>query len=67
MKRGDTHPIAEDFIFGYAAFFKLENKLELLDLYEDTIEELVEEIFDKLECWYFSEDKLLASIKNSIQ
>lgn len=59
-------PLAEEFMFEYADFFRAFYKDEILDAYEDMIEEEVKEVFQKLECWTYTEEKLLSSIKNSI-
>uniref|UniRef100_A0A336KM62 CSON011361 protein n=1 Tax=Culicoides sonorensis TaxID=179676 RepID=A0A336KM62_CULSO len=67
VKRGEVHPIAEEFVFEYAEFFRSANKLEILDAYEEMIEDEVKEVFERLECWTYNEEKLLSSIKNSIE
>lgn len=59
-------PVAEEFIFEYADFFQSSNKPEMLDAYEEMIEEEVEEVFSRLDCWTYTEEKLLSHIKNSI-
>lgn len=59
-------PIAEDFLFEYADFFLSTNKAEMLDAYEEMIEEEVEDVFKRLECWTYTQEKLSSSIKNSI-
>lgn len=50
----------------YLTFFLGDFKDQMIDSYEEMIEEEVEAVFEKLECWYYSPDKLLSSYKNSL-
>ncbi|XP_063709508.1 uncharacterized protein LOC134838006 [Culicoides brevitarsis] len=66
IKRGDVPTNAEDALIQALTFFRVEDKEEILETAEGMIEEEIKEVFDKLQCWTYSEEKLLVSITNDI-
>lgn len=65
-KRGTIDPDAEEFVLDFLQYFLEENRNELITALEEDIEEVAGDLFQKLECWYMTDSKLLNTYKNSV-